>query len=77
MANGLGACSQAEWASALGICNRAGVYMMNIKHGGKPNGWVVVCSRCEERYGNDNFARAGYVQRKDRTWKPPKQFANI
>ena len=46
---------------------------MNVPKGigGKPSGWVIGCEPCEDRFGNINLATAGYVQRKDGTWKPP------
>lgn len=69
----LGKCSQAEYAQPMGICTGNGAYKMNVPKGigGKPSGWVTVCEPCEDRFGNINLATAGYVQRKDGTWKPP------
>ena len=68
----LGNCSQAKYAQPMGICTGNGAYRMNIPKGiGKPSGWVVVCAPCENRFGDTNLALAGYVQRKDVTWKPP------
>ena len=72
----LGKCSQANYAQPMGImvCNGVGAYRMNIPKGigGKPSGWVIVCEPCESRFGDKNLELAGYVQRKDRSWKPPK-----
>ena len=70
----IGECSQVEYAQPMGICNGNGAYRMNIpkRLGGKPSGWVIVCEPCESRFGDANLAFAGYVQRKDRSWKPPK-----
>ena len=71
----IGHCSQTEYAQSTGSCNGNGAYRMNIPKdvGGKPHGWVIVCEPCENRFGNINLVRAGYVQRNNLSWKAPKR----